>query len=207
MQDSSFIFTESTSSRFISENENSRQKAPLLSQFNVHRGWFLFLLYYFSCYIALGFFLYRFVGLNYNSVALTAFASIQLLRLIPSQGIREFVKKINYTCVLWFYRVNYLCTLSISISLCLGFLFTFLFVLNRREAEDNRAVEEVINTVDTTEKKTVAVIGGGVAGIVAAKEAMEEGHEVVVYEQARCNGGEWKSGDSLSKRTTRRTYS
>ena len=230
MQDSSFIFTESTSSGFIRENENSSQKTPLLSQFNVHRGWFLFLLYYFSCYIALGFFLYRFVGLNYISVALTAFASIQLLRLIPSQGIREFVKKINYTCVLWFYRVNYLCTLSISISLCLApfaaciyiaslygttasvltgivLLSIFLYVLNRRELKDNRAVEEVANTVDTTVKKTVAVIGGGVAGIVAAKEAMEEGHEVVVYEQASCFGGVWNSGDSLSKRTTGRTFS
>ena len=197
MQDSSFILTESTSGRFIEQSEKSSKKTPLLPQFNVHRGWFLFLLYYFSCYIALGFFLYRFVGLNYISIALSAFASIQLLRLIPSQGIREFVKKINYTCVLWFYRVNYLCTLSISISLCLapfaaciyiaslygttasvltgvGLLFTFLFVLNRREAEDNRAVEEVTNTVDTTIKKTVAVIGGGVAGIVAAIEAMDE---------------------------------
>ncbi|MEO0935213.1 MAG: NAD(P)/FAD-dependent oxidoreductase, partial [Cyanobacteria bacterium J06641_2] len=230
MQDSSFIFTESTSSRFIQESENNTTKAPLLAQFNVHRGWLLFLLYYFSCYIALGFVLYRFVGFNYISIALSLFASIQLLRLIPSQGIREFVKKVNYTCVLWLYRVNYLCTLSISISLCLApfaaciyiaslygttasvltgtaLLFVFLYVLYRREVEDNKAVNQVTDIAATTDKKTVAVIGGGVAGIVAAKEAMQEGHKVVVYEQASCFGGVWNSDDSLSKRTTGRTFS
>lgn len=231
MQESPFIFTESLSGRVSKTSETGNGKTSFLSQlrrFNVHRGWLLFLLYYFGCYVALGLFLYNFVGIHYISIALGLLVAIQLLRLIPSQKVREFIQRINYFCVLWLYRVNYLCTLSISISLCLvpfvacvygaslyggitwGSVTTvilvlgFLYVLRRRGVEDNNAVTD---TPQIGKKKTVAVIGGGVAGIVAAKEAMQEGHEVVVYEQASCFGGVWNSGDSLSKRTTGRTFS
>ncbi|MEM7711308.1 MAG: FAD-dependent oxidoreductase, partial [Pseudomonadota bacterium] len=41
--------------------------------------------------------------------------------------------------------------------------------------------------------KRVAVIGAGMAGLVAAKELREEGHEVVVFERTSGPGGVWAS--------------
>lgn len=40
-------------------------------------------------------------------------------------------------------------------------------------------------------KKRVAVIGAGMAGLVAAKELKEEGHDVVVFERTAGPGGVW----------------
>lgn len=40
-------------------------------------------------------------------------------------------------------------------------------------------------------RRRVAVIGAGMAGLVAAKELREEGHDVVVYERAARPGGVW----------------
>lgn len=42
-------------------------------------------------------------------------------------------------------------------------------------------------------KKRVAVVGAGMAGMVAAKELQDEGHEVVVYERTSGPGGVWAS--------------
>jgi dimethylaniline monooxygenase (N-oxide forming) len=42
-------------------------------------------------------------------------------------------------------------------------------------------------------KKRVAVIGAGMAGLVAAKELKEEGHDVVVFERTTGPGGVWAS--------------
>jgi dimethylaniline monooxygenase (N-oxide forming) len=42
-------------------------------------------------------------------------------------------------------------------------------------------------------KKRVAVIGAGMAGLVAAKELKEEGHDVVVFERTSGPGGVWAS--------------
>ncbi len=230
-QKSSFTLTDNLSHRVSQETKSSNGKNWLSFQhrkFNVHRGWFLFLLYYFSSYIAWGLLLYHLVGLYYISITLTLLASAQLLRLIPYQRIRELIKAMNYWCVLWLYRINYLCTLLVSISLCLApfvacvyvaslyggivagwaaavvLLLGFIYVQHRLTVEDRTAVTELPGT---TRKKNVAVIGGGVAGIVAAKESMQEGHEVVVYEQASCLGGVWNSDDAVSKRTTGRTLS
>ena len=41
--------------------------------------------------------------------------------------------------------------------------------------------------------KRVAVVGAGMAGLVAAKELRDEGHEVVVYERTAGPGGVWAS--------------
>ena len=231
MQESTFTSTENSSYRISQKKQNKNKKVKFLfehSQFNMHRGWLLFLFYYFGSYIVLGLLLYYFIGLYYIFFALVLLATIQLFRLIPSQKIRQLIKLINYSCVLWLYRINYLCTLLVSISLCLvpfvgciysanlyggivpGFLtgvlllLGFIYVQHKRTVEDSTVVTELPGIVN---KKTVAVIGGGVAGIVAAKEAMQEGHEVVVYEQASCFGGVWNSDDALSKRTTGRTLS
>ncbi|MEM7190569.1 MAG: FAD-dependent oxidoreductase, partial [Pseudomonadota bacterium] len=42
-------------------------------------------------------------------------------------------------------------------------------------------------------KKRVAVVGAGMAGLVAAKELKEEGHDVVVFERTSGPGGVWAS--------------
>lgn len=228
MQDTSFNLTDvaqyDRNKEYLSKNKQRWFSAKL----NLHKGWLLFLFYYFGCYIAFFFLLYRFIGPLYISIALALLTIIQFLRLIPSPRIREIIKVINYSCVLWLYRINYICTLSISITICClpfiacvyiagmygGILFSsiaavtlisiFMYVQHRSFLKDNNAITELPGT---TKKKTVAVIGGGVAGIVAAKEAMQEGHKVVIYEQASCFGGVWNSGDALSKRTTGRTLS
>lgn len=44
-----------------------------------------------------------------------------------------------------------------------------------------------------TDGRRVAVIGAGMAGLVAAKELQEEGHQVVVYERTEDWGGVWAS--------------
>eukprot|EP00877_Chromochloris_zofingiensis_P007430 jgi/Chrzof1/2940/Cz12g05070.t1 len=41
------------------------------------------------------------------------------------------------------------------------------------------------------EAKFVAVIGSGVAGLSAAKELLQEGHRVVVFERSSSIGGIW----------------
>lgn len=45
----------------------------------------------------------------------------------------------------------------------------------------------------THEKKRVAVIGGGLSGLITAKELLEEGHQVVIYEKSASIGGVWAS--------------
>ena len=40
-------------------------------------------------------------------------------------------------------------------------------------------------------KKRIAVIGAGVAGLVAMKTALESGHDVVGFERLRDIGGIW----------------
>ena len=53
-------------------------------------------------------------------------------------------------------------------------------------------------------KKKCIVIGGGVSGIACAKEMMDEGHEVEVYEKNRTYGGLWSF--SASDRSSARVY-
>ncbi len=50
--------------------------------------------------------------------------------------------------------------------------------------------------VPVSDAKRVAVIGAGMAGLVAAKELREEGHDVVVFERTGGPGGVWASSKS-----------
>src|SRR5215472_373835 len=45
----------------------------------------------------------------------------------------------------------------------------------------------------------VAVVGAGVSGLVTAKELLEEGHEVVIFEQESSIGGVFKTGVSYDR--------
>ena len=47
------------------------------------------------------------------------------------------------------------------------------------------------------QQRRVAVIGAGAAGLAAAKELLREGHSVVVFEQARGEGGVWVYSDAV----------
>lgn len=55
-------------------------------------------------------------------------------------------------------------------------------------------------------RKRVAVIGAGMAGLVAAKELKEEGHDVVVFERTEGWGGVWASSKKRGGRAWRTTY-
>lgn len=59
----------------------------------------------------------------------------------------------------------------------------------------NKAFADTLETDNqaTTAVKKVAVIGAGMAGMVAAKELKEEGHEVVVFDRTEGWGGVWAS--------------
>eukprot|EP01134_Creolimax_fragrantissima_P006601 CFRG6601T1 len=48
-------------------------------------------------------------------------------------------------------------------------------------------------------KRRVCVIGAGAGGLVACKELVEQGLEVVVYESAECVGGTWVFKDIVSE--------
>lgn len=42
-----------------------------------------------------------------------------------------------------------------------------------------------------------AVIGAGAAGLVAARELVNEGHKVTVFEKGSCTGGVWVYTDEV----------
>jgi dimethylaniline monooxygenase (N-oxide forming) len=44
--------------------------------------------------------------------------------------------------------------------------------------------------------KTLAVIGGGVSGIISAKWAKQDGYKVTIFEKESALGGNWRLGDS-----------
>lgn len=52
---------------------------------------------------------------------------------------------------------------------------------------------EGLAATDPPTARRVAVIGAGMAGLIAAKELQEEGHQVVVYERTEDWGGVWAS--------------
>jgi glycine/D-amino acid oxidase-like deaminating enzyme len=54
------------------------------------------------------------------------------------------------------------------------------------------------------QKKKVVVIGAGVSGIACAKEMMDEGHDVVIYEKNQNYGGLWSF--SATDRSSARVY-
>ncbi len=58
--------------------------------------------------------------------------------------------------------------------------------VNRSFADRSEADDE-----PATQPKRVAVIGAGMAGLVAAKELREEGHDVVIFERSAGPGGVW----------------
>lgn len=189
----------------------------------MYPGWALFILYYVATYAATATAILYYLGLQRVSQLVAAFLALQGLRLLP--GARVLVKSINYIVCLCIYRVNYLVTLSFFIGTCLtpfayvvsytsnlgfdpfsvalGLATVFIFTLWWRAESDRKQVREY----PETGAKKIAVIGGGVAGIVAAKECLDEGHIVVGFDRANVLGGVWNSGDDLSKRTTGRTLS
>lgn len=59
----------------------------------------------------------------------------------------------------------------------------------------NRAFDDSSGNLDVpvSNGKRVAVIGAGMAGLVAAKELQQEGHDVVVFERTGGPGGVWAS--------------
>lgn len=57
-----------------------------------------------------------------------------------------------------------------------------------------------------TKKKKVAVIGGGPAGIQAARTASERGHEVVLFEKSDILGGVFRGAGSAPFKRDLRTY-
>lgn len=46
-------------------------------------------------------------------------------------------------------------------------------------------------------KKNIAVIGGGLAGLCAAKYAINSGHQVTIFEQTANIGGTWIYTDDI----------
>lgn len=48
-------------------------------------------------------------------------------------------------------------------------------------------------------KKSIAVIGAGVSGLVSARHSLADGHEVTVYEQQDELGGVWVYTDQIGK--------
>lgn len=47
-------------------------------------------------------------------------------------------------------------------------------------------------------KKKIAVFGAGAAGLASAKNALEKGHSVVVYEKTEALGGVWWYTDKIN---------
>lgn len=201
----------------------------VFSNFSIHKTWSIFLLYYAFTYIGFFSLLIYFTGFKYFGIGIAGIIGVQLLRVIP--GVKQIVLKMNYYLLLWFYRINYVCTLTIYLGLCISpfivaiyianmyggllaalitlvvSMFTVFFVLYKRSTSDAKAHKAKVNVPSEPKKKKVAIVGAGVAGIVAAKECLAEGHDVVVYEYASKAGGVWNFDDSLSKRTTGRTLS
>lgn len=200
-----------------------------LFNLSVHRGWLLFLAYYFATYIVFAAALVFLVGVKALAIAALIVAGVQVLRFVGVPILEKAVLWINEQFILAVYRINYLTTLVISIGLCLlpfaaliylsavtggqsvaiavtaGSVALVAGVLGWRFRTDRRRVTAYAPT--NTSKKRVAVIGGGVAGIVSAKECLQEDLDVVVFEKSSQLGGVWNSNDSKSKRTTGRTMS
>lgn len=79
-----------------------------------------------------------------------------------------------------------------------GFLIRGFFFSSVNEKF--RSTLETDNQPATSLKK-VAVIGAGMAGLVAAKELKEEGHEVVVFDRTEGWGGVWASSKKRGGRS------
>ncbi|MBP2651312.1 MAG: FAD-dependent oxidoreductase [Firmicutes bacterium] len=56
------------------------------------------------------------------------------------------------------------------------------------------------------QKKKVMIIGGGPAGMQAAQTAIEQGHEVVLYEKTKCMGGMLHTASALPFKVDMRRY-
>jgi len=195
---------------------------------NVHRGWLLFLVYYFATYAVFTTALVLLVGVKPLAVAALAIVALQILRFARIPILKRAVLWINEQLILGVYRINYLMTLVLSIGVCLlpfaaivyyaavtggqpaaiaagaGSAALIAVVLGWRFRADRNRVTAY---TPTDSKKRVAVIGGGVAGIVSAKECLQEDLDVVVFEKSSQLGGVWNANDSKSKRTTGRTMS
>ncbi len=213
----------------VKDQSKSLKSSSHLFRFKVHKTWSIFLLYYFATYGTAFYLIAYFLSIKTLGICFAIFVGLQCLRLIP--GVRKVVQFCNYWILLWLYRINYIFTLTIYLGLSIvpfaavvytsnyyagpeiavgvGIVLCLVvfYVLYRRRNSDAKAFKSKAKTPEKKIKKRVAIIGGGVAGIVAAKECIQEGHDVVVYEYAGKPGGVWNSDDSRSKRTTGRTLS
>jgi len=77
-----------------------------------------------------------------------------------------------------------------------GSVLTSLFALYRLLVVRNRATEEARNRRGVG-RKTIAIIGAGPSGLVAAKEAWEAGLLPTVFEKAEDIGGLWRPNTGL----------
>lgn len=66
----------------------------------------------------------------------------------------------------------------------------FLFALLSTSAEDASSSDHILN---------IAVIGGGAAGLASAKNILEQGHKVVIFEKSGALGGTWWYTDQIGK--------
>jgi 2,4-dienoyl-CoA reductase (NADPH2) len=75
---------------------------------------------------------------------------------------------------------------------CAQGCFDHLFALKPVECLCNPCAGHEIErkTQETASPKRVLVVGGGAAGMTAAAAAARQGHEVVLYEQEKCLGGQ-----------------
>jgi len=209
-------------------HQTKEPTAGSLPFLRLHRGWLLFLIYYVATYALFAAAAFLLVGPKVLTAVALSIVALQALRLVPSPPVRRAVLWMNEQVLLWFYRINYLTTLTLAIGICLlpfallaylgnlvggtslavgtfvGLIALVPAVLAWRTWSDRRKVKSF--TAQPAGKR-VAVIGAGVAGIVSAKECLQEGMDVVVFEKSAQWGGVWNSSDDRSKRTTGRTMS
>jgi len=76
-------------------------------------------------------------------------------------------------------------------------LLTFSFLIYRQISSSQREIDQIATIFNPLPKngKKVAIIGGGLSGIQALKEAYAQGWEPIVFEQSDKLGGVWQFDD------------
>lgn len=195
--------------------------------FPFHKAWALFLLFYAAVYLALATAFIALAGPVATGSVVAIIALAQALRFIGSEQAKSWVLHFNRTLVLWLFRASFLALILICIGLALAPFMAVVWTASAvggatfgivaallggatiawvafRSDQTRGTVVEHERYMDS---KSVAIIGGGVAGVVSAKECLQEGLEVTVLEKSSRWGGVWNADDSRSKRTTGRTMS
>lgn len=58
---------------------------------------------------------------------------------------------------------------------------------------------EILSAQASPNRLKIAIIGAGAAGLASAKNAVEKGHNVTIYEQSGALGGIWCYTDKIGK--------